>query len=103
MPKDKLLSMLGIAKRAGALSMGHDAAVNSLFSKKAKMVLLACGVSERAKRDMRITAEKHFAGLPVLQADITMDEIYGACGYRAGILTVNNAEMSKKIISLINE
>ncbi len=103
MQKDKLLSMLGIAKRAGALSMGHDAAVNAVFSKKAKLILLSNDVSERAKRDMLITAEKHFAGLNVLQADITMDDIYGACGYRAGILTVNNAEMSKKFISLINE
>lgn len=103
MQKNKLLSMLGIAKRAGAVSMGHDAAVHSVFSKKAKLLLLAADVSERSKRDMRITAEKQFGSLPVIEADITIDEIGSACGYKAGILTVNNAEISKRIISLINE
>lgn len=52
---------------------------------------------------MRITAQKHFADLPVAEPDITIDEIYSACGYKAGILTVNNAEMGKRIVTLINE
>ena len=103
MQKNKLLSMLGIAKRASALSMGHDAAVNSLFSKKAEAIVLACDVSQRAERDMRILAEKHGSGVCVFRADITMEEIFLACGYKAGILAVCNPEFSKKIISLINE
>lgn len=103
MQKNKLLSLLGMAKRAGALSMGHDAAVNSVFSKKAAVLVLAADISERSKRDMRITAQKNFADLPVAEPDITIDEIYSACGYKAGILTVNNAEMGKRIVTLINE
>lgn len=38
--KNKLLSLLGMAKRAGALSMGHDSAVNSVFSKKRQCLCL---------------------------------------------------------------
>ncbi len=103
MQKNKLLSLLGMAKRAGALSMGHDTAVNSVFSKKAAVLVLASDISERSKRDMHITAQKHYASLPVVEPDITIDEIYSACGYKAGILTVNNAEMGKRIVTLINE
>lgn len=103
MQKNKFLSMLGIAKRAGALLMGHDAAVGAIFSGKAKLMLLASDLSERAKRDIKITVQKHNARLPVIEADITIAEIGAACGYKAGILAVSNAEMSKKLISLANE
>lgn len=70
---------------------------------KAAVLVLAADISERSKRNMRITAQKHFADLLVAEPDITIDEIYSACGYKAGILTVNNAEMGKRIVTLINE
>ena len=39
MADDKILSLLGFARRAGKLSMGHDAAQQALFKKQAKLVL----------------------------------------------------------------
>lgn len=95
--------MLGMAKRAGALYTGHDAAVNAIFAKKASLVVLAADLSQRAKRDMRITAEKHGAALPVIEADLTIAQIGEACGIKAGILAVCHAEISKRLISLANE
>ncbi len=103
MQKDKMLSMIGIARRAGALIAGHDAAVNAVFSGKASLIILASDLSPRAKRDMRIIAQKHGGGLPVAEAEITIAEIGGICGINAGILAVCNTEISKKLILLANE
>ena len=33
-------------------------------------------------------------------ADISTAEIYSSCGYRAGIITVNDENFARKIISL---
>ena len=38
-----LLSLLGLARRAGKLSLGNDAAVESLRKGQARLVLLASG------------------------------------------------------------
>ena len=43
----KWLSMLGLARRAGKLAMGHDLALQSVRDGKAQLVLTA---SRRAKR-----------------------------------------------------
>lgn len=39
MPK-KYLSMLGLARRAGKLSMGHDMAMNALRNHSAQLIIL---------------------------------------------------------------
>ena len=43
----KWLSMLGLARRAGKLAMGHDLALQSVRDGKAQLVLTARNVSPR--------------------------------------------------------
>lgn len=101
MEKSKILSMLGLARRAGKLSMGHDVAAESIRSGKAELLLLCCDLSERAVRDMQFIAGKYDPKLTVFGfADISTAEIYSSCGYRAGIITVNDENFARKIISL---
>ena len=47
MPNQKVISMLGLARRAGRLSMGHDMAQHALFGHKAKLLLFCSDVSPR--------------------------------------------------------
>lgn len=93
--------MLGLARRAGKLSMGHDAAAGSIRSGKAEMLFLACDLSDRAVSDMRFISGKFSPSLSVFRADdISTADIYSACGYKAGIITVNDKNFARKIISL---
>lgn len=46
MPKEHL-SMLGLARRAGKLSMGHDMAMNALRNHSAQLIIFAGDISER--------------------------------------------------------
>ena len=85
MPNQKVISMLGLARRAGKLSMGHDMAQHALFGHKAK------------------TIELHHFKVKVIKTDITIDEIYFGVGYKAGVIAVDDENFAKKIISLLEQ
>ncbi|MGN0530755.1 MAG: L7Ae/L30e/S12e/Gadd45 family ribosomal protein [Eubacterium sp.] len=100
MEKNKLLSVLGLARRAGRLAMGRDAALKSIYTSKAKLLIFANDISERSKKEMTLALNKNKINIPVLPLDISIDEIHYSCGYKAGIIAVNDENFSKKIISL---
>lgn len=103
MEKNKALSMLGLARRAGRLSMGHDAALSSVLDKKATLLIFTSDTSERLRREFKVAMEKKSINIPVLIPDITISEIHYSCGYKAGVITVNDENFSKKIISLLKD
>ena len=55
--KERLLSFLGIARRAQKLSMGADAAQEAMQKGKTKLLLLASDLSERSERSARAAAQ----------------------------------------------
>ena len=101
MDKNKALSMLGLARRAGRLSMGHDAALSAVAEKKASLLIFASDSSQRLKREFKTFAENHGLDIAILEPVITESEIYSSCGRKAGVLTVNDDNFSKKIISIL--
>ena len=54
----KWLSMLGLARRAGKLAMGHDLALQSVRDGKAQLVLTARNVSPRLVREFETAGQK---------------------------------------------
>lgn len=100
MLKEKTLSMLGLARRAGKLSMGHDMAMQSLKRKKAKLLILCSDVSPRLVGEFE---KAKSTAIPLYQVDVTIDEIHFALGYRAGVITVDDDNFSKQIIKLIRQ
>ena len=100
---DRLLSLLGIARRAGRLSVGHDAAVEAIVKNKAKLCVLCRDASDRLKKEMQhaCTYEKKNIACLILDCDILT--LSGAIGTKAAVLTVNYEGFSQKIVSLYNE
>lgn len=103
MANDKTLSMLGLARRAGKLSMGHDMALQALLKNKAKLILFCSDVSPRLINELNTTMEKHKINTAAVKTSYTMDEIYFSVGYRAGVITVNDENFSKRIIELLKQ
>ena len=99
---NKLLSMLGLARRAGRLSMGHDMAAKSIASGKARALLFAKDISAGSEKDMLFMLDKQRADIPVIRLSSTIDEIHFALGYKAGIITVDDENFAEKIKSLAN-
>lgn len=103
MNKEKALSMLGLARRAGRLSMGHDMAQQSLYRGRAKCLFFCKDVSPRLCGEFRVTLEKSKRRVPAFRLPFTMDEIHRAVGYRAGVFTADDENFAQKIAELIDQ
>ena len=69
---DKLLSLLGLAKRAGRLSIGFDAAAVSMKKGESRVVVLSPELSDRSKRAVAAAAEQY--GVECIYSGCTMEE-----------------------------
>lgn len=99
---EKLLSLLGIARRAGRLSLGFDAAADAMKNGKASLLLLAADLSARSAGSIAYIAEQ--AGVPVTTTDATMEQLGNAIGKRqTGIISVNDSGFATKINTLCAE
>ena len=99
---EKLLSLLGIARRAGRLSLGHDAAADAMQNGKASLLLLAADLSPHSAGSVTYIAEQ--AGVPVATIDATMEQLGNAVGKQlTGIISVNDSGFAKKINTLCAE
>ena len=102
MPK-KYISMLGMARRAGRLSMGHDTALGSLREHKAQLIIFARDISPRLIEEFTVARDKYNNELEMLQIDESIDELYRALGYKAGVIAVNDSNFSVRLIELIKQ
>ena len=98
----KALNLLGLARRAGRLSFGHDAVTDSIKSKASQLVLLSADASERLKNEMITLCEKFSAD--VLVTDCSMEDLGLATGMkRIAVLSVNDIGFAKSIKNLTRE
>ena len=98
---DKLLSLLGIARRAGRLSLGFDAAADAMQSGKSKLLILAEDLSERTLRNITDTARHTDTRTVVL--NISMEQLGRSVGKTVGIISVNDEGFAKKLKTLCTE
>lgn len=98
---DKLLSLLGIARRAGRITLGFDAAADSMKNGKTKLLLLAGDLSERTVRNISNTAQQ--TGTEMIKTDIPMQQLGAAIGKATGIISVNDAGFADKMKTLCTE
>lgn len=95
---EKLLHLLGIARRAGRLSLGNDATIEALRKGSARLVLFAGDLSPRTAGGVEFAAKEE--GVAAVHITATMDEISMALGKRTGVVAVNDAGFAKKLIAL---
>ena len=100
---DKVLSTIGLCRRAGKLVIGFDAVVQELDSPKTKAagLVLAADISPKTEKEIRFAAEKH--GKEVLKAEFTMDEANDAIGKRVGIFLILDAGLFGSVKNNINK
>lgn len=95
----KILSMIGLARRAGKLSMGHDMVLESVKKHKARLIIFCSDASPRLINEF----EKKSSRVPIIKSDITMDEVHFSVGKRVGVMTVDDENFSKRLIELFND
>lgn len=95
---DRILSLLGLARRAGRLSLGNDAARESIFTGEAKLILLARDLSARTTGGMQAAAQQ--GGVPWVGLEQSLDEVGMALGKRVGVIAVNDQGFAKRLTEL---
>ncbi len=96
----KILSLLGLARRAGRLAPGHDAAIESIVRNKAALCVLCSDASERLEREMKHACCYKNKNIPVVKADFEIKELSAAIGTKAAVITVNDEGFAKKLLTL---
>lgn len=94
----KLLSMLGLARRAGKLQTGYDAAVVAIREGTAHGVVIAGNLSEKSEKNIRFEAGR--AAVPVVKATETIEEISHAIGKKAGITALMDKGFFTAILNI---
>ena len=94
----KLLSMLGLARKAGKLKMGYDPSVESIRSGKAALAIAAGDISEKTYKNLAFEAER--MGVPAIKLQATMQEINEAYGIRAGVMALTDSGFANAIEAL---
>ena len=76
----KYLSMLGMARRAGRLSMGHDMAMKAVKENKAKLVVFASDISPRLISEFERACSE--SNIKCLKIEEKIDDISRNLGYK---------------------
>lgn len=99
MQTDKLAGLLGLARRAGKLSLGHDAVLDSMKGGSAELCLLSSDASGRLYKELvRASENLTQAHVPIYVTDYTMDG-FGMClgAKKTAVLSVNDRGFAKRI------
>lgn len=95
-------NLLGLSRRAGKISWGHDAALNAIIFNKAKLCIVCSDASERLKKEFERACSYNDRNLTLLNLESTMDEMKSAIGVKAAVITVND-EGFVKMLMKVNE
>ena len=98
MENDKALSMLGICRRAGKLSCGHDAIKHG----HAMLCLLSSDASERLCEEFERACSSEGRSVPLIKTGYTMQEIGHATSLRSAVLTVDDRGLASRIQTILN-
>ncbi len=90
---DKLLSLMGLCRRAGKLDVGHDAVFDAVRKNRARLVILTTDASPRHKRELEAAS---FDGR-IIQAGFTMEQAGLSLGKQSCLFAVEDEGFANAI------
>ncbi len=96
---DRLLSFLGLCRRAGKLVIGNDPLREAIETGKAFLVLVASDISENTLK--KINTAVQTGNVPCYKVDRTKDEISFSLGKTCACLAVIDKGFADKLTELI--
>lgn len=96
---DRLMSLLGLCRRAGKAVLGNDPVLDSINLKKAKLVIIAQDCSQHtAKGVLRCS---HMNNVKAYVVPYTKNDISMAVGKYTAVLSIQDDGFAKKAETLI--
>ncbi len=96
---NKFLSFLGLARKAGKLSLGTDSTAEAIKGKKAKLILLCEDLSTKSAQSITSLSCKY--EIELINIPICMEQIKQYIGKRVGIIAVNDNGFANKLKILL--
>jgi ribosomal protein L7Ae-like RNA K-turn-binding protein len=97
--EQKLLNLLGLAKRAGKLITGEELVIKSIQMEKARLVFIASDASENTKK--KISDKATYYEVPFTMSFDT-DTLSHAIGANRKAVAISDSGFAKKMESLMN-
>lgn len=98
---DKLLSLLGLCRRAGKITIGCDPVIDSVKNKEASLVIFARNISDNTRKTV-INAVAQ-SGVRVIRLDYDKEDISVSLGRLCAVASINDEGFAKKLLSLAGE
>lgn len=96
---DKILSLLGLCRRAGKVTIGNDAVIDMVIKQKAKLVILAKDLSENTAKKILINSHRY--NVKTLTLNRTKNELSAALGKFCAVISINEIGFANKLKELI--
>lgn len=96
---ERLMSFLGLCRRAGRLAWGADAALKAIREHKALLVLRTADLSENSAGNIAFAAER--AGVPMRTLDCTKQELGFSIGKVCGVICITDRGFADKILTML--
>ena len=101
MISDNLSGFLGLCRKAGKMSLGHDAVVTSVKKRKAKLVITCCDASDRLKNEMKDECSFDNRNIKYIDAPFCMKELSFCINARAGVISIDDYGFAQKLENII--
>lgn len=97
--KNKVLTLLGFAAKAGRLGFGMKATADALKSGKSKLVVMAEDVSPKSQKEVLFFSHNKKIPVKTLK-DTTITDVSEAVGRKCGIISVNDIGFADAIFDI---
>ncbi|WP_411844088.1 YlxQ-related RNA-binding protein [Salinicoccus sp. HZC-1] len=99
--KDKVLNLLGIAKRAGKLTTGEEKTIESIRNQSAKLVFVASDASNNTSKKVRDKCSYYNIPLIDKYSNMELSQATGASNRVA--LSIADSGFSRKMLELMEK
>ena len=82
---NKLLSLLGMCRKAGKLTIGYDKTLELFKKSKVLVILVAADTAQRTEKELRFHTN---SALPVIRLNETKEQLSAAIGTAAGVVGI---------------
>lgn len=98
---NKLLSFLGLCRRAGKMSLGYDVVRDSIANGEARIIIVSNDISEHTLKNVVNAADRFNKKVYKLSAD--KEALSTAIGKYSAVISINDSGFSKKLLALMAE
>lgn len=99
----EIMGFLGLSRRAGKLSCGHDAVIESIVKDKAELIILSSDASERLKNEIKHAATYGGRNIPVIETPFLMVDYYNGIGKKSAVFSVTDKSFKEKLKTMFGE